>query len=131
MDAVVGDPLFDAPVVDPNAMETVPVPVFDAEGNPVPVPIDVDAEEDVISDQTLHHKVIATLRQCARDWSSSGLEERLSSYKVIKYILDTLYVTKVGLDKISILVPGAGLARLAYEISTMGFTVQGEPFKNQ
>ena len=68
-------------------------------------------------------RVYTTLKQIARDWSSEGIDERASCYNIILRELQFLLDPK---DKdISILVPGSGLGRLAFEIACLGFKCQG------
>ena len=88
-------------------------------------------------------KIQSTLKQFVRDWSEVGKEEREMSYAPILKELDRLYPkindnNDSGLDttgksnslrnKIKILVPGAGLGRLAFDIANNGFECQGNEF---
>ena len=88
-------------------------------------------------------KVQSTLKQFVRDWSEVGKEEREMCYAPILKELDRLYPkisdnNDSGLDttgksnsvrnKIKILVPGAGLGRLAFDIAYNGFECQGNEF---
>ncbi|KAJ3099775.1 Chromodomain-helicase-DNA-binding protein 1-like [Phlyctochytrium planicorne] len=97
------------------------VPVYGVDGKPLnPEPV-MESDMD---------KVRSTLKQFVRDWSAEGKEERDATYKPI---LDTLerYFKDVSEDErgdIAVLVPGAGLARLAYDIVKRGFTCQGNEF---
>lgn len=70
-------------------------------------------------------KARSTVRQLYRDWSLEGLDERKACYEPVLKDLDRCY-DHVG-DKalVKILVPGAGLGRLMYEICHSGFTVEG------
>ncbi|RPB29262.1 N2227-domain-containing protein, partial [Terfezia boudieri ATCC MYA-4762] len=63
-------------------------------------------------------KVKSTLKQFYRDWALEGHAERERCYKPV---LDELYEIKV-------LVPGAGLGRLAFDIVCAGFESQGNEF---
>lgn len=76
-------------------------------------------------------KAHSTIRQFYRDWSVEGMHERKSCYD---YVLDQLRAFfQTGSSSISpeqstgpkVLVPGAGLGRLAYEICRAGFNVEG------
>ena len=72
--------------------------------------------------------MITTLKQFYRDWSQEGKKERDLCYKPI---LDRIHVYYGKFDlrsSIKILVPGCGLARLAFEIACEGFTCQGNEF---
>jgi len=68
----------------------------------------------------------STLRQLVRDWSDIGAPERNLCYPLIIQTLENFFESKT--DGKKILIPGAGLGRLAYEIATRGFTVQGNEF---
>ena len=88
-------------------------------------------------------KLQSTLKQFVRDWSEVGKEERDMSYAPILQELDRLYPkigdnNDSGLDttgksaparsKVKVLVPGAGLGRLAFDIANNGFECQGNEF---
>jgi carnosine N-methyltransferase len=75
-------------------------------------------------------KVITTLKQIVRDWSIDGEQERNVCYRPIINDLNKLYDT-ISVDnkkEISVLVPGCGLGRLAYEIAKLGFKCEGNEF---
>ncbi|RPB05100.1 N2227-domain-containing protein [Choiromyces venosus 120613-1] len=70
-----------------------------------------------------HTSVVQSLKHFVRDWSTAGAHERESTFPQILSTLETL--CPEGGDQRArqkILVPGAGLGRLAYEISALGFT---------
>ena len=70
----------------------------------------------------------SNLRLFARDWSSEGIEERNETYKPILNELKSYFKNKSKKDfenGIKVLVPGAGLGRLLYEIGKLGFKVEG------
>ena len=75
-------------------------------------------------------KIQSTLKQFVRDWSDTGKEERDASYSPILKELDHLHPTEEGKTRsdIKILVPGAGLGRLAWDIAKKGFECQGNEF---
>nr|CAH7767253.1 unnamed protein product [Callosobruchus chinensis] len=64
-----------------------------------------------------------------RDWSSLGAAERKQCYGPI---LNEIFIhypeEKCNRGEINILVPGAGLGRLAFEIASNGFSCQGNEF---
>ncbi|WFD34260.1 carnosine N-methyltransferase [Malassezia cuniculi] len=68
-------------------------------------------------------RVRTVLRQIARDWSSEGYEERRSAYQPLIDAVDAR-VSEGG----SVLVPGAGLGRLAFEFALKGYRAQGNEF---
>ncbi|XP_003724080.3 carnosine N-methyltransferase [Strongylocentrotus purpuratus] len=74
-------------------------------------------------------KVVTTLKQFFRDWSSGGKEERDACYKPIIEEIKQLYPNhKCNADGVDVLVPGAGLGRLAFEIASNGYRCQGNEF---
>jgi carnosine N-methyltransferase len=68
-----------------------------------------------------HSKVISTLKQIYRDWTEEGKRERDRCHKPILELLDWLFPNSTNRSQTRILIPGAGLCRLAYDISKMGF----------
>lgn len=74
-------------------------------------------------------KAHSTIRQFYRDWSVEGLQERRYCHGfVMDQLRGALGKRLEGPDKSSrpmILVPGAGLGRLVYEISKAGYDVEG------
>ncbi|XP_011500547.1 PREDICTED: UPF0586 protein C9orf41 isoform X2 [Ceratosolen solmsi marchali] len=89
------------------------------------------------TDSTLSHrpimadqeKVQATIKQLVRDWSTEGTEERRTCYQpIIDEIISKFPLEHCTPADIRILVPGAGLGRLAYEIARRGYTCQGNEF---
>lgn len=73
-----------------------------------------------------YEKVKSTIRQFVRDWSREGEEERNKCYLPIIEELNAIYGEKTS--GIKVLVPGAGLGRLAFEIVKRGYTCQGNEF---
>ena len=76
-------------------------------------------------------KMRSTLRLFIRDWAIDGLEERNSTYKPILEELKKFFENRPKKDfeeGINVLVPGAGLGRLMYEIAKLGFKSQGNEF---
>ena len=73
-------------------------------------------------------KMRSTLRLFIRDWAIDGIEERNSTYKPILEELKNFFAKRPKKDfqeGINVLVPGAGLGRLMYEIAKLGFKSQG------
>ncbi|XP_072760850.1 carnosine N-methyltransferase [Anoplolepis gracilipes] len=80
----------------------------------------------VMADQ---EKVQATIRQLVRDWSVEGTEERKACYQpIIDEILYQFPLEHCTPSDVHVLVPGAGLGRLAFEIAKRGYTCQGNEF---
>ncbi|KAJ3147167.1 hypothetical protein HDU89_005764 [Geranomyces variabilis] len=75
-------------------------------------------------------KVKSTLRQFARDWSEEGRNERHSTYEPIIAELEARFAHLAVEDRgrVKVLVPGAGLGRLAFDIVKRGFSCQGNEF---
>ncbi|XP_022771809.1 carnosine N-methyltransferase-like isoform X3 [Durio zibethinus] len=73
-------------------------------------------------------KVRCIIRNIARDWAAEGERERDQCYKPILEELDTLFPNRCKESPPACLVPGAGLGRLALEISCLGFISQGNEF---
>lgn len=74
-------------------------------------------------------KVQSVFKQLMRDWSSLGAEERKQCYQpIISEIEEEFPANKVARGDITVLVPGAGLGRLAFEIAKRGFACQGNEF---
>jgi len=73
-------------------------------------------------------KVHSTLKQLVRDWSSAGAVEREQCYSPIIKALTALYPDRGSRCEKKVLVPGAGLGRLAFEIAAQGFECQGNEF---
>ncbi|RZC65017.1 hypothetical protein C5167_008711, partial [Papaver somniferum] len=73
-------------------------------------------------------KVRCIIRNIVRDWAPEGQWERDQCYKPILEELDRLFPSRSKDRPPCCLVPGAGLGRLALEISCLGFTSQGNEF---
>lgn len=74
-------------------------------------------------------KVQGVLKQFVREWSSEGAEERKACFQpILDAIAEHYPLEKVDPSSIHILVPGAGLGRLAFEIARQGFCCQGNEF---
>ncbi|KAG8647435.1 hypothetical protein MANES_09G077000v8 [Manihot esculenta] len=73
-------------------------------------------------------KVRCIIRNIVRDWANEGQKERDQCYKPILDELDSLFPNRSKDSPPMCLVPGAGLGRLALEISGLGFVSQGNEF---
>lgn len=69
-------------------------------------------------------KIRSTLKQFVRDWSSLGKRERDVCYQPVIDEIGDIYRSSDPID-VHILVPGAGLGRLAWELAHRGYTCQG------
>ncbi|NP_001089556.1 uncharacterized protein LOC734612 [Xenopus laevis] len=71
-------------------------------------------------------KLKSTIKQFVRDWSEDGKSERDACYQpIVDEILKYFPKDKSDVSNINILVPGAGLGRLAWEIAKHGYSCQG------
>ena len=70
-------------------------------------------------------RVYTTLRQFVRDWSTEGQGERDKCYSPIINAVCNRYKDPAG---VSVLVPGAGLGRLAFEFVARGYSCEGNEF---
>ncbi|KAL0911094.1 hypothetical protein M5K25_019206 [Dendrobium thyrsiflorum] len=73
-------------------------------------------------------QVRCIIRNIVRDWAMEGQKERDQCYKPILEELNRLFPVRCKERPPSCLVPGAGLGRLALEISCLGFVSQGNEF---
>ncbi|ETW77530.1 hypothetical protein HETIRDRAFT_327542, partial [Heterobasidion irregulare TC 32-1] len=77
-------------------------------------------------------KVRSTLKQFVRDWSQEGREEREASYTPLKDAL-VEHFSDIPVEErrnLHVLVPGAGLGRLAFDVAKLGFACQGNEFSH-
>eukprot|EP00096_Caligus_rogercresseyi_P005613 TRINITY_DN21587_c0_g1_i1.p1 TRINITY_DN21587_c0_g1~~TRINITY_DN21587_c0_g1_i1.p1 ORF type:complete len:378 (-),score=112.84 TRINITY_DN21587_c0_g1_i1:99-1211(-) len=72
-------------------------------------------------------KVQSVLKMFVRDWSSHGSQERSDCYGRILDELEALYDPNVRKD-VRVLVPGAGMGRLAFDVAKRGFNSEGNEF---
>lgn len=73
-------------------------------------------------------KVRCIIRNIVRDWAVEGQKERDQCYKPILEELNLLFPNRSEESPPACLVPGAGLGRLALDISSLGFICQGNEF---
>lgn len=74
-----------------------------------------------------HHidKARSTIRQMYRDWSVEGSIERQACYDPVLEDLEQEFAQLIDRCDAKVLVPGAGLGRLVFEICRRGYTVEG------
>ena len=91
-----------------------------------------NGNEDLCEDLRLrptdrdYENLRSTLRQLVREWSDEGSNERPVCFNpIMTFLKDNFHD---NLRDIKVLVPGAGLGRLAWEINRLGFVVQGNEF---
>ncbi|GIZ00931.1 carnosine N-methyltransferase [Caerostris extrusa] len=74
-------------------------------------------------------KVQSIFKQLYREWSFEGKEERDMSFKpILEEISMRFPIDQIERSNIQVLVPGAGLGRLPYEIAKLGYSCQGNEF---
>ena len=71
------------------------------------------------------NKARSTIRQFYRDWSADGVDERRVCYGPVIQDISHEFATCQDKASARILVPGAGLGRLVFELCTRGYTVEG------
>ncbi|KAL8943218.1 MAG: hypothetical protein Q9216_001206 [Gyalolechia sp. 2 TL-2023] len=70
-------------------------------------------------------KARSTIRQFYRDWSAEGASERRASYAPVFSNIARHFAHVSDRGNIKVLVPGAGLGRLVFELCIQGYTVEG------
>ncbi|KAL8694942.1 MAG: hypothetical protein Q9218_000513 [Villophora microphyllina] len=70
-------------------------------------------------------KARSTLRQFYRDWSTAGASERQASYGPVVHDLAIAFAAVPDKGNVKVIVPGAGLGRLVFELCTQGYNVEG------
>ncbi|EME86276.1 uncharacterized protein MYCFIDRAFT_39838 [Pseudocercospora fijiensis CIRAD86] len=71
-------------------------------------------------------KARSTIRQLYRDWSAEGLPERHAAFSPIMGALSQCFPCATEKrPAVRILVPGAGLGRLVFDLCAAGYTVEG------
>jgi len=72
-----------------------------------------------------HTQVVQALKHIVRDWSAGGRHERDAVFPQMLETLADLFPARAGRR---VLVPGAGLGRLSYELADAGFDVVANEF---
>ena len=70
-------------------------------------------------------KVYSTLKQFSREWGAEGKAERDACFGPV---LDQLQEHCGAYEQRRVLLPGAGLGRLAYEVAMLGYETEGNEF---
>ncbi|OQR91846.1 hypothetical protein ACHHYP_04298 [Achlya hypogyna] len=101
-------------------------------GPEVDLPTHVNFKQPLKTHPRHYHKLKSTLHQCVRDWAAEGAEERASCYSpILEELKRALPVNDSNKYKQKVLVPGAGLGRLALEIVAQGYITEGNEFSYQ
>ncbi|PYH95093.1 N2227-domain-containing protein [Aspergillus ellipticus CBS 707.79] len=91
-----------------------------------PDPADPDQSWHGTANSSEVNKAHSTLRQFYRDWSAEGKPERDVCYApVLQDLRDEFGERTSSSEEIKVLVPGAGLGRLVFEICNAGFAAEG------
>ncbi|KAG9248294.1 N2227-like protein-domain-containing protein [Calycina marina] len=70
-------------------------------------------------------KARSTLKQFFRDWSEEGRDERTACYQPVTKALQVEREAHPNGPPLKVLVPGAGLARLVFDLCYLGFDTEG------
>jgi carnosine N-methyltransferase len=70
-------------------------------------------------------KAHSTLRQLFREWSAEGASEREACFTPVIDALNSHYPSLLQRNHLKVLVPGAGLGRLVFELCRYGYGVEG------
>lgn len=70
-------------------------------------------------------KARSTLRQFFRDWSAEGAAERAASYGPVMRTLEKERANRPDNQPLRVLVPGAGLGRLVFDLAQSGYNTEG------
>lgn len=70
-------------------------------------------------------KARSTLRQFYRDWSAEGAPERDACYNPVKQALKEERLRHPEIPHLKVLVPGAGLGRLVFDLAVDGYDAEG------
>ena len=71
------------------------------------------------------NKVRTTINQFYRDWSAEGANERDACYEPVLRDLEGIFAHTQDRGDVRVLVPGAGLGRLVFELCRQGYMVEG------
>ena len=71
------------------------------------------------------NKVRTTINQLYRDWSAEGADERNACQEPVLKDMAELFAHSNNKGDVKVLVPGAGLGRLVFELCRQGYTVEG------
>lgn len=70
-------------------------------------------------------KARSTIRQMYRDWSQQGTQERTASLGPVLSAIKRAFSDMKDRSAVRVLIPGAGLGRLVFELCLEGYTVEG------
>lgn len=84
-----------------------------------------DREYEGVATPSDMDKDRSTIRQLYRDWSAEGDAERRACYDPVLRDLESIFVGIRDKSNVRVLVPGAGLGRLVFEVCRRGYVVEG------
>ncbi|KAH8664148.1 N2227-like protein-domain-containing protein [Xylariales sp. PMI_506] len=87
--------------------------------------VTMPAEWAGISKYSDHDKARSTIRQFYRDWSVEGAAEREACYGPVFRALDVHKTRYPDIPHMKVLVPGAGLGRLVFDLCHKGYLSEG------
>ncbi|XP_054162558.1 carnosine N-methyltransferase-like [Oppia nitens] len=73
-------------------------------------------------------KVNSVFKQLVREWTDEGYNERRTCFEPILNEIEEYFNYNDDRSSVHVLVPGAGLGRLPFEIAKRGFTCQGNEY---
>ncbi|KAF0721169.1 hypothetical protein AaE_010147 [Aphanomyces astaci] len=101
-------------------------------GPEVALPSHINLKQPMKTPYRHYSKLKSTLHQLVRDWAVEGAEERERCYQpIVDELKRVLPVGPDNRNQQKVLVPGAGLGRLALEIVSAGYATQGNEFSYQ
>ncbi|KAF0684556.1 Aste57867_23474 [Aphanomyces stellatus] len=101
-------------------------------GPEVELPAQINVKQPMKTPYRHYSKLKSTLHQLVRDWALEGAEERERCYKpIVDELKRVLPVNADNRNQQKVLVPGAGLGRLALDIVSAGYATQGNEFSYQ
>ncbi|KAL4780506.1 N2227-like protein-domain-containing protein [Aspergillus varians] len=93
---------------------------------PNPDPLDPSQNWHGVATSSDVNKAHSTIRQFYRDWSAEGRDERKACCDPVLEALDHEFPHRLEEEEfIKVLVPGAGLGRLVFDICQAGFAAEG------
>ena len=92
----------------------------DVDGNPT-----IPPEWSNVAKHSDIDKARSTIRQMYRDWTAEGAAERAASYAPILKVVGEEQALIGDARSAKVLVPGAGLGRLVFELCRLGFEAEG------
>ncbi len=93
--------------------------------NPDEIDLGADGSEAAKTLQIDHDRLNDCLLQIVNEWTEAGTDYRDQAFAPVLDRLKELFPSDCDRSEVSVLVPGAGLARLPFEIAQLGFNAIG------